>query len=120
MNINTVEQSASTCSNCRTKGNCCRGFALSFEVPKGNWYNASIKKLQEYNLDFMHPIRPLDYYGSDDVQVQFDCSYLGEDGLCTNYENRPELCKAYKPKQDALCCEYVYELKGIPIILKEV
>lgn len=110
----------SICNTCRTKGNCCKGFVLNFWVSKDNWYIESIKKLQEYNIDFMYPIRPCDYFDNNMVQVQFDCNRLGSDGLCTDYENRPELCRLYQPMQDALCCEYVYSFKGIPIIKGDV
>lgn len=64
----------------------------------------------------MYPIRPLDYWNSDKVQVQFGCNNLGKDGRCLDYDNRPELCRLYQAQQDALCCEYVHTLKGIPII----
>lgn len=108
----------SVCDTCRTKGNCCDGFVLNLWFSKDNWFNESIKKLQEHKLDYMYPIRPCDYFGKDTVQVQFGCNNLGDDGLCKDYDNRPDLCKLYEPQQDALCCEYVNTLKGIPIVVK--
>ena len=108
-------------TSCRSKGNCCRGFELNFEVSKNNWYNEAKENLKRYNLEFLYPIRPgLKDYWRGKVRVQFGCSRLNKDGLCSDYENRPDLCKTYMPQQDPLCCEYIHTLKGIPIILKEI
>jgi len=49
--------------------------------------------------------------------VHFDCTKLGADGRCMDYENRPELCRVYQPQEDALCAEYVQHLRGIPIVV---
>jgi Fe-S-cluster containining protein len=57
------------------------------------------------------PFEPL--YETDRVDVEgkkmwrFWCPKLDRAGRCTIYADRPALCVAYQPKQDALCAEYV-------------
>lgn len=32
------------------------------------------------------------------------CKNLGRDGRCTDYANRPDLCRSFEPGSDRLCC----------------
>lgn len=107
-------------TNCRSKGNCCKSFGLNLTINKDISWGKELKtKLKVNNLEFLIPKRAPYYDTEYALAFQFDCTKLGKDGLCTDYENRPDFCKRYIPKQDELCCEYVHTLKGIPIILKE-
>lgn len=54
------------------------------------------------------PFMPL--YKLPDGRWRYWCPRLGVDGRCTNYENRPKLCRLYQPKSDFLCTEY----DGVP------
>ena len=68
------------------------------------------------------PVRPYigSYIGHQEgkVFVQFDCRWLGADGLCTNYERRPETCRHYTAGIDYLCAEHVPLFKGIPVVVE--
>lgn len=55
--------------------------------------------------------------GSDGVVPVFDCPLLGEDGRCTDYDGRPELCRLYEAGSDPICAEYTHTLRGIPIVV---
>ena len=108
---------AATCDQCRTPGACCKGFVLNFRVSADNWRSEATEILARNNLDFIRPVRP--HITSRDtperVSVMFDCTRVGEDGRCTQYEDRPELCKLYEAGSDSLCAMHVQKLKGIPI-----
>lgn len=47
------------------------------------------------------------------MDFRYSCEWLGEDGRCTHYEERPQLCRSYQPQSDALCAEYI----GPPTLL---
>jgi Fe-S-cluster containining protein len=36
---------------------------------------------------------------------RYSCDWLGADGRCTNYDERPALCRSFAPKSDPLCIE---------------
>jgi len=109
----------SICDTCRVPGACCKGFVLNFRVSADNWHDEATQKLAQYRLDFIRPVRP--HVTSRDmperVSVMFDCTRVGEDGRCTQYEDRPPLCHAYEAGSDSLCAMHVPKLKGIPINL---
>lgn len=44
--------------------------------------------------------------GREYVTYRYDCPMLGEDGRCTIYADRPDLCRRYEPKSDRLCVLY--------------
>jgi Fe-S-cluster containining protein len=46
------------------------------------------------------------------VKWQFTCDRLGQDGRCTQYEDRPKMCHFFEPKSDLLCIEYEGSYKG--------
>ncbi|MBD3419863.1 MAG: YkgJ family cysteine cluster protein [Chitinivibrionales bacterium] len=77
---------------------CCRHVALNIEKPTTKqdydnirWYlmhknvHVSIDHENEWLLEFVT-----------------DCEYLGPRNECTNYENRPKVCRDY-PEKDTLC-----------------
>ena len=44
-------------------------------------------------------------------KVACDCTLLDENGRCSDYENRPAVCRNYEPASDQLCCEWKGERK---------
>lgn len=110
----------STCDTCRAPGSCCRGLVLigiSFNV--AYWKEEATAAMAKRDMSYFVPVRlpvstMMDRHAHI-TQVIFDCTRLGADGRCTDYENRPGLCRTYQAKSEPLCAEYVHNLKGIPI-----
>lgn len=73
--------------------------------------------LNAQNLDFItfDGTRPYEF-DENKVVAGWKCSRLGDDGLCTDYENRPQLCIDYQPMSDGLCA--IRPFKGIPILVE--
>ncbi len=83
------EEMAKTCQLCR--GKCCTYVAIEIDEPEDfddfqniRWY-AAHKNVWVFMDD-------------DEWYVAFDspCEHLGEDFLCTTYENRPDVCRNHK------------------------
>lgn len=106
----------SVCNSCSHPGSCCKGFVLSLLIPKEDWERELKMKLEVNKLQFLIPRRAPYYDTEGALGFQFDCSLLDTNGKCSDYENRPKMCRDYQPMQDALCCEYAHTLKGIPIV----
>ena len=120
------------CDKCHAPGSCCKGFHLSlmgWESPEDlpSKIDAAVETLKNMGLDFFVPYKPLKpfnkesglIYGYNDnekVSMTWRCTRL-KDGKCSDYENRPDLCKTYKPMSDDLC--KVKSFKGIPIFYQE-
>lgn len=79
---------------CRLCGNCCHGILLKD--------GASIlrsKRQYERLCEVSPKHRWFDIIGKDDFgNLEFACSRRGDDGLCTCYEDRLQLCKDYPTK----------------------
>lgn len=112
----------SICDQCRSPGSCCSAFVLNLRFRRDNWYDDAISEMRRHGITHFVPVRPSlgsEYFdGSYLIRVVFDCTLVGKDGRCTNYENRPDACRAYEPKSDGLCAEFVRELRGIPIVVE--
>lgn len=109
----------SACDTCSSPGSCCSSFELNLFVDTDNWYDDAILKLNAHGLDFIKPIAKdpnWRYTSTSQTKLLYSCTRLADNGKCSDYENRPELCKVYQPKQDWLCCEYDRTFKGIKII----
>lgn len=106
-----------SCDTCRKPGACCRGFLLNRWFNAATWRTDAAAFCNEFGFSFV-PVRALEGRAQEDgtLPVLFDCKLLDEDGRCTDYENRPQLCRVYEPGADALCAEYVPSLRGIPIV----
>lgn len=108
----------STCDSCRSPGNCCKGFVLNWTFSVGNWREEASQLMTDRGLPFV-PVRPKITYGGrlppGKTGVMFDCTLVDDAGRCSDYENRPFLCRHYQAGEDQLCAEYVHTLRGIPI-----
>ncbi|XPV76522.1 MAG: YkgJ family cysteine cluster protein [Desulfovibrio sp.] len=75
--------------NCKMCGKCCRDISLFVD---GRWMRSE-KHLREYTKDYPEYSRfeptGFDHYGHLTVK----CTLLGDDGMCTDYENRLDLCE---------------------------
>jgi Fe-S-cluster containining protein len=94
------------CDTCREPGYCCKRLMLGGVTEKA--YPTKLEALaiaarwpfEPMGLPFL-PVTVLDGYWL------FTCPKLDWDtGRCTDYENRPTLCRTYEPKSDPLCIEY--------------
>lgn len=115
-----MTREASLCDACRAPGNCCSGFALSLTFSRESWKHDADKEMAERGLPFFakSPVIETISDAGGAVVVRFGCNKLGEDGRCSDYENRPILCQTYEPASDPLCAEYVRQLRGIPIVVE--
>ena len=73
-------------------GKCCKNIAL---VRSGRPIRSlhRFKRLQK-KVPF-YRLLEFDRQDPEDGLVYFRCTKLGEDGLCTDHENRPAECRAY-------------------------
>lgn len=91
-----VENTDNKCDLC-TRTICCTYFTQALDTPRTR-------------DDFDHMLWQMTHqntqvYKDEDgwfLLVNNPCQFLGEDGRCTNYENRPQLCRDYKNDY----CEY--------------
>jgi Fe-S-cluster containining protein len=105
----------SACDTCPKPGACCTDFSLNIgRLPKDDWQTAAARKMRAHNLPFI-PLRlaitgqetdgqPAEFDGR--VMIRFTCPLVTPEGRCGDYENRPQLCRTYQPKQDMLCALY--------------
>jgi Fe-S-cluster containining protein len=104
----------SACDTCAKPGACCNDFVLNgyngaLRFSEGNWQAEAIERMDGMEM----PFRPLridaDQAGSEpgQVMIRFTCPAVTDEGRCSIYENRPQLCRVYQPLQDKLCVMYV-------------
>lgn len=84
------------CSICPVPGACCKGFMLFIGHEPVIEDDAELV-LEENKLPFK--VQGFDEHG----QLLFSCPRLGEDGRCTIYEERPDLCRSFVPTSSPLC-----------------
>ena len=101
----TLEQLAPgevLCQYCEAK--CCRYFALPIDTPE------SLEDFEFMRWFLLHQRASIftedeDWY----MLVQTECKYLGDDQRCTDYENRPQICRDYTTKNCEYDDEWTYE-----------
>lgn len=105
----------SACDSCKQPGACCHGIHLNGGGGRVSfWANeprlAVLTRMAELWLPFVpteEATRNTDPESDKEfVTYLYDCTMLGPDGRCTIYEDRPQLCRDYQPKSDALCVMY--------------
>lgn len=108
--------------SCNCCGNCCR--AINLEGPKG-WIKSEkyFNDLLQNNDDFKRfSILKKDPTG----HLVFKCNKIGANNMCTDYENRPDLCRLFPDKRLPFCggelpagCGYRFEeMKSFKHILE--
>lgn len=117
------DPSKSLCDTCRKPGHCCTMFTLNIYERAEGWHAGMQRQLDRYGLSFIKPVAPSViglHIQRDNPEGRmngfFSCTRLGADGRCSDYENRPELCRIYEPGSDSLCVEHARKFKGIPIV----
>lgn len=118
----------SKCDTCALPGYCCRSIRLfgqrvtplGFEVTFSDELDPAkaLKAISVHDLPFVPVARretyqPADPPGWEGAPISptrstwtYSCPRLGEDGRCTDYDNRPWLCRQFAPEDDALCLHY--------------
>jgi len=103
------------CANCPVLGqpeNCCN-YAM-FLVTRTEWdylrehpfVQQNLKTLRKEARRALHRLRSAGHdlsdwgavckaFGNDDNPIPFRCPLLGSDGLCSVYDRRPSICRAY-------------------------
>lgn len=97
----------SACDTCSDPGYCCKRLMLG-GVTEENYPT----KLEALICAASWPFEPLGLPFLPVAVLQgywlFTCPVLDwESGRCSNYENRPTLCREYEPLSDPLCAMYV-------------
>lgn len=104
----------SACDTCRAPGSCCKFIWLRY-AGKQDISDTAEDIVSKHNLPFVAVKSGADF---DPRQIgPFSCKNL-VNGRCSDYENRPYLCRVYDAKSDHLCAEYQQNLRGIPVILE--
>lgn len=103
----------SLCNKCIKPGSCCNNFVLSghgFGTEyESEWREVGAKRVERFGLPFI-PIRfeqSATSLKDTDVPpwglIRYSCSKVTEDGRCSIYSTRPQLCRSYKAGSDGLC-----------------
>jgi Fe-S-cluster containining protein len=99
----------SLCELCPKPGECCRSIVPSYTVwMRGGWRGNALKMLAAKGLPFM-PVAINQRFrdrstGRYYCEVECSCPNLDEaTGRCTDYANRPDICRNYVPASDDLC-----------------
>jgi Fe-S-cluster containining protein len=104
----------SLCDKCFAPGACCKGLSLSTAgAPRTLWLGEReylIEQLRDAGLPF-EPSEQLgqwtdDESGKDYASFSYNCPNLLPSGRCGDYENRPQVCSSYEPRQDSLCVHF--------------
>lgn len=80
------------CENCGSR--CCRYFCFQIDVPDDY---EEFEKLRWYLCHAGVSIH-VDDEGDWYIELENQCNWLGEDGLCRSYDNRPLICRLHSPE----------------------
>ncbi len=92
--LKTAYVRVGSCNQC---GECCKNIAIGMERRMLN-----IKLLRNAVIRWNAWLNGLIYKETifEEEVILFECSYLGADGLCGDYENRPQFCRDYPKVRD--------------------
>lgn len=95
----------SLCDTCAVPGRCCLKVYLTGGQDGDRISQPmSFERAEHMALRHRLPFRPA--HQIEDGSWVWWCTNLGRDGRCTDYENRPQLCRDYKPGSDELCVHH--------------
>lgn len=99
----------SPCETCSRPGECCKNFVLSPNFPEPDWQSASRSLLDRNGLTYFRIEEAVrsELTNRGHVAIRCSCLLLGDDGRCRDYENRPVVCRLYRPLSDNLCAEFI-------------
>ena len=103
----------SLCEKCYSPGACCK--RLNLTLSNGThltvWDDTDPTAYLHANFDL--PFVALskqstwtDENGRDYSSWHWSCPRLGADGRCSQYKDRPRLCRDFEPRSDRLCVMY--------------
>lgn len=112
----------SLCDTCRDPGACCRAFTFCRQFP----YGMPRVEVQKWLSEGGDPtgsgsdccpvpfeaIIPCKFFGDEGatspqtVHWLVSCPRIDDDGRCSDYETRPQVCRKFEPKAGSLCCEF--------------
>lgn len=100
----------SLCDSCWSPGHCCNDIILLDQNGGVTfWADEGEEGVQRWLDDRRYPfkIKSKAEFKTDDGraywQVWFGCKWLGENGRCRGYDDRPDICRRYEPKSCSLC-----------------
>lgn len=111
----------SLCNKCYAPGSCCKKIGLLRRSDDGgteyrtHWADGGLdgvtKQVQDSGLPFVAVKQTSGLYTDDETgrpyaTYEFSCPKLGDNGRCTIYRNRPEICRIYEPLSDGLCVHF--------------
>lgn len=106
----------SSCDACIRPGACCSGFVVSDTRGAITFWDTDTRQqmrdaMAGRGLPFL-PIAALSTHtdaesGRTYSKWSMGCPRLGGDGRCTDYENRPQLCRDFEVGSDTLCVMHV-------------
>jgi len=86
--------------DCPDLGACCKGFFLPITYLSDNQF----KELMEHHKA---PFKRMPYPVPERHNNLCYCPMIGDDGLCKDYEHRPQTCHIYQPGVESLCVLFV-------------
>lgn len=97
----------SLCDRCYAPGQCCKSLAVS----GGGWaqqtratYLDALAFVRRHDLPFNPTVPEATEPGH--WFWRFSCPKLGDDGRCTIYDTRPQICRSFQPQSDELCVHF--------------
>lgn len=94
------------CDTCPQPGHCCKSIHLS----GGGLPTGSADKQTALEALVEMAKRALPFVASEKREYWpghlswwYTCPLLDNEGRCSDYENRPDLCREYQPLEDGLC-----------------
>lgn len=96
------------CDVCLEPGACCKRLHLtgfSEDPLRQPQLPMSHERAEHFAMSAGLPFRPLEQ--NERGVWLWECTALLPNGRCSIYEDRPELCRAYKPGSDPLCVHHV-------------
>ncbi len=107
----------SLCDRCYAPGACCRDLYLNAHIETGADPDEVMRNLRD-SEGRPYPFRvvserhgPLlyDQPGYEAGRYRWGCDKLSADGRCSIYATRPDTCRLYEPRADALCVHFHLE-----------